>query len=172
MSDQSDWTVLATYDALYEAELAAGLLEGAGILTRIDQRGGVGIFGPGHEGRSVRGVALFLATVGVYGMVALAVNSRMHEIGVRRAVGASSREVIGRLLAFGLSPVVPGVVFGLGGALATTRMLEGLLYEVSPTDPGTLVAASLLLVLVAAAACILAARRALGIDPVAVLRAE
>ena len=63
MSSQSEWTILATYEALYEAELAAGRLESAGILAGIDQRGGVGIFGPGHEGRSVRGVALLVPTV-------------------------------------------------------------------------------------------------------------
>lgn len=60
MNSESDWQVVATYDALYEAELAAGRLESAGVLARIDQRGGVGIFGPGHEGRTVRGVALLV----------------------------------------------------------------------------------------------------------------
>lgn len=60
MSGEPDWRIVATYDALYEAELAAGRLESAGLLARIDQRGGVGIFGPGHEGRTVRGVALLV----------------------------------------------------------------------------------------------------------------
>ena len=118
------------------------------------------------------GIALLLAALGVYGMVALAVNARMHEIGVRRAVGAPAREIITRLLAFGLGPVLVGVLFGVGGALATTKMLQGMLYDVSPTDPGTLAAVALLLVFVAAAASLLAARRALRIDPVAVLRVE
>lgn len=62
MSEVSDWTVVSSYGALYEAEIAAGRLQSSGIPSRIDQRGGVGIFGPGHEGRTVRGVALLVPT--------------------------------------------------------------------------------------------------------------
>ena len=60
MDEKAEWQVVATYGALYEAELAAGRLESAGIPSRIDQQGGVGIFGPGHEGLTVRGVALLV----------------------------------------------------------------------------------------------------------------
>jgi len=63
MDTDSDWQLVATFGALYEAELAAGRLESAGIPARIDQQGGIGIFGPGHEGQTVRGVALLVPAV-------------------------------------------------------------------------------------------------------------
>ena len=60
MTDTDTWEVVATYGALYEAEMAAGRLQSAGIPSRIDQRGAVGLFGPGHQGRSIRGIALLV----------------------------------------------------------------------------------------------------------------
>jgi putative ABC transport system permease protein len=115
-------------------------------------------------------VALLLAVVGVFGVLSYTVNQQATELGIRMALGASARNVKLLVLAQGATPVLAGIAAGIGGALALTRFTESLLFGVTPTDPATFVAVSLLLVLVAAIASYIPARRATRVDPVRVLR--
>jgi putative ABC transport system permease protein len=118
------------------------------------------------------GAALLLAVVGIFGLVSYAVSQRTAEIGVRMALGAGRREVWRLFVGEGMKPVLVGTALGLAGAVALTRALAGLLFEVSPTDPATFGAVAVLLATVALIACWLPARRAVRVDPVAALRAE
>jgi ABC-type antimicrobial peptide transport system permease subunit len=117
-------------------------------------------------------IALALAAVGLYGVLAYAVTQRQRELGVRRAVGASDGAVLRLVLGSGIRLITVGLVVGLAGALLTTRFLGGLLFQVSPTDPMTLGATATIVALVAFAACWLPARRALRVDPVIALRGD
>jgi len=117
-------------------------------------------------------VALVLASVGVYGVVAYFVAQRTHEIGIRVALGASSRDVMGMVMRQGTAMTITGLVFGLGGATFTTRYLATLLYGIGPTDPLTLGAAAVMLGAVALAACYIPARRAMRVDLMVALRHE
>src|SRR5439155_21667751 len=101
------------------------------------------------------GLALVLALVGIYGVLSWAVNERTREIGIRLAIGAQRRDVLGMMLKRGMRWVAVGGLIGLIGACALTRILRGLLYEVSPTDPFTLVAVTLLIACVAVLTCYL-----------------
>jgi predicted permease len=116
--------------------------------------------------------ALGLAALGLYGVMAFGVNQRRGEIGLRLALGADRAAVIGLVLRQGLTPVVVGLGAGLAGALVLTRAMRGLLYEVTPFDPWTFAAVSLLLATVAALACYVPARRAAAVDPLIALRSE
>src|SRR5437870_10827564 len=118
------------------------------------------------------GLALVLALVGIYGVLSWVVNERTREIGIRLALGAQRREVLGMILIRGMRSVAVGGLIGLAGACALTRFLRSLLYEVSPNDPFTLAAVVLLLVIVALADCWLPARRASKVDPMEALRYE
>jgi putative ABC transport system permease protein len=115
-------------------------------------------------------LALLLGTIGMYGVLSYAVAQRRREIGIRIALGAKPGEVMGVVMRQALLLTVLGVVIGTGGALALTRLLGALLYEVSPTDPITYVAVAVLLTLVAALAAWMPAWRATRIDPLVVLR--
>jgi len=117
-------------------------------------------------------VALALAAVGLYGVVAHSVTERRHEIGVRMALGAANRQVLGLVVRQGLATAVVGVALGLAAALALGRTLRSLLFEVSAGDPATLAGVALMLVAVSALACYLPARRAVRVDPTRALRAE
>jgi predicted permease len=117
-------------------------------------------------------VAVLLAGIGVYGTLAYAVSRRTHEIGIRMALGARSRDVLRAVLRQGVTLAVIGLVLGLAGALAATRILRSRLYDISPTDPLTFVCVGALLVGVALLACYLPARRAARIDPMVALRYE
>ena len=117
-------------------------------------------------------VALGLATIGIYGLLSHAVAQRTHEIGIRMALGARRRDVLTLVVLSGMGLTSLGVVLGLAGALALTRLMAGLLYGISPTDPLTLGAVSLLLGMVALMACVIPARRATRIDPMSALRCE
>jgi putative ABC transport system permease protein len=119
---------------------------------------------------SFAALALVLGTIGMYGVLSYAVAQRRREIGIRIALGAKPGEVMGAVLRQALTLTVLGVVIGAAAALALTRLLDALLYEVSPTDPLTYVAVALLLTAVAALAAWMPARRATRIDPLAVLR--
>jgi putative ABC transport system permease protein len=116
------------------------------------------------------GVALLLAAVGLYGVIAYAVAQRAAEIGIRRALGAQTKDVLLLIIGQGLRLTIAGVLLGVGGALALTPLMHKLLFEVKEADPGTFVAIIVLLVVVALIASYLPARRATRIDPVKVLR--
>jgi putative ABC transport system permease protein len=118
------------------------------------------------------GLSLLLAAIGVFGVNAYAVSQRTHEFGVRMALGADNRRVLGLVLRQGLLTCAIGAAIGLAVSLATTKLLRTLLYQVTPYDPGTISAVTLVLLTVTGVACYLPARRATRIDPVAALRGE
>lgn len=118
------------------------------------------------------GLALLLATVGLYGVMGYSVARRTHEIGIRMALGATRRDVLGLVLKDGLVLVGLGVAGGLAGAWFATRLLAGFLYDISTTDPLTFVAISLLLTGVALGASFVPAHRATRVDPLVALRYE
>jgi putative ABC transport system permease protein len=117
-------------------------------------------------------LALTLAAVGVYSVIAYAVAQRTREIGVRIAVGARVRDVVGLVLRSGLRLALLGIGIGLVGAWAATRAMGGMLYGVAPTDASTLVAVALLLLAIALLACWFPARHAARVDPIEALRCE
>ncbi len=117
-------------------------------------------------------VALLLAVLGLYGLLAYAVSRRTREIGVRVAVGARPGDVRRLVMREGLGLTVAGIFLGLLAAAASVRLLGALLYEVRPTDPLTFAVAPLLLLAIAAAACLVPARRAIRVDAVVALRTE
>lgn len=116
--------------------------------------------------------ALALTAVGLYGVVGYAAAQRTREIGIRMALGANARNVLGLILRQGMVPAVVGLVVGLVGSLALTRLLASQLYEVKPTDPATFLGVALFLLSVAMFACWLPARRAAKVDPMVALRHE
>ncbi len=116
--------------------------------------------------------ALFLAAVGIYGVVAHMTVQRTKEIGIRMALGADARRVVTTVLADGLRPVAVGVVVGFAGAAALARFLSSVLYQVTPHDPMTFACAVLVLAAIAAAACWAPARRTAMVDPQEALREE
>jgi putative ABC transport system permease protein len=116
--------------------------------------------------------ALLLATAGVFGVMAYSVSRRTREIGVRVALGAASRDVLKLVLGQGLRTVLVGVAIGIAGSLALTRTVASLLFGVTPTDPLTFTAVTLLLVGAALFACYIPARRATKVDPMVALRHE
>jgi putative ABC transport system permease protein len=117
-------------------------------------------------------VALALAAVGVYGVIAYSVAERTHEIGVRVALGASPSDVAGMVMSQGTVMTAAGLGLGLAGAWFATRYMASLLYGITPGDPMTLGGAAVVLGVVALAACYLPARRAMHVDPMVALRHE
>ena len=114
--------------------------------------------------------ALMLAVLGIYGLLAYIVSRRSNEMAIRVAVGARSRNILQLVIGEGIRLSATGIVLGLLGTVVLTRLMRSLLFEVSPTDPVTLVSVALLLLFVAWAACYIPARRAARTDPIAVLR--
>ncbi len=117
-------------------------------------------------------LALILATVGIYGMMAYRVGQRMHEIGIYIALGAQRRDVLRLVLSDGAKLAFFGIAMGIAGAIALTRVMTSLLFEVKPTDPETFAVVATLLAIVALAACYVPTRRAMRVDPVVALRYE
>jgi putative ABC transport system permease protein len=117
-------------------------------------------------------VALVLAAIGLYAVVAHSVSQRTQEIGVRIAIGAAARDIRGLVFRDGMTPVALGMVAGLAASLASNRLLQSQLVGVSPFDPATMVSALLLLLVVALMACGVPARRAIRVNPVVALRQE
>jgi putative ABC transport system permease protein len=117
-------------------------------------------------------VALVLSSVGLYGVMAYAVSQRTQEIGVRMALGGTGRQISWLVLKRGLFQVAIGLTLGLAGALALSQVLRTVLVQTSPTDPITYAAITFILTAVSVAACLVPARRATRVDPLAALRAE
>jgi ABC-type antimicrobial peptide transport system permease subunit len=115
-------------------------------------------------------VALALAAVGIYGVLAYLVSQRTQEIGIRLAIGADRSQVLGMVLRQGLSLAAVGIGVGLIGAFALTRLMQSLLYEVSPNDPVTFVAVAAAVLVVGLAASFLPARRATRVSPTIAMR--
>jgi putative ABC transport system permease protein len=118
------------------------------------------------------GVALLMAMVGFYGLMAYSVKQRTGEIGVRMALGASRTQTLGMILRDGLQLVATGLIFGLAGALTLTRLLASFLYGVQPVDPLTFIVVPSLLLVVTMAACVVPGWKAAGVDPIQALRCE
>ena len=118
------------------------------------------------------GVAVALAMIGIYGVISYVVNQGTREIGIRLALGATPRAILRLVIGRGMALAIPGVLIGLLGSLAFTRMMRGLLFGVSPRDPLTFVAIPVLLVLVALLASYIPAQRATRVDPTVSLHSE
>jgi len=118
------------------------------------------------------GLALLLACIGIYGLMAYSVAQRTREIGIRMALGAEPAQVMRQILQHGLSLALAAVAIGITASLALTRVMSSLLFGVSPTDPVTFTGVAVLLVVVSLAACYVPARRAMRVDPVTALRSE
>ena len=117
-------------------------------------------------------IALLLAAIGLYAVIAHSVSRATQEIGVRIALGATSRDIRFLVLRQGMLPVVMGLGLGLVASLAFNRLLQSQLFSVSSTDPATYAVTSIVLIAVALLACLIPARRAMRVDPVVALRHE
>jgi putative ABC transport system permease protein len=116
-------------------------------------------------------VALLLAAVGIYGVIAYSVTQRTQELGIRRALGAQQTDILWLVIAQGLGLALAGIAIGIAGSLALTRLMKDLLFQVSPTDPATFCSIAILFVTVALAASLIPAWRATRVDPMSALRA-
>jgi putative ABC transport system permease protein len=117
-------------------------------------------------------LALLLAGIGTYGVLSYLVTERRREIGIRMALGAKREAVLGSVMAYGLQLTAVGLAVGLASALALTRLMETLLFDVRPTDPATLVSVAVVITVVAIGACLVPAYRATRLDPLAALRED
>jgi putative ABC transport system permease protein len=118
------------------------------------------------------GLALVIAAFGIGGILALSVNQRLNEIGIRVALGAKPGDLLAMILRQGMTLVVIGLAIGFVSAMGLTRLMKTLLFEVQPTDPITFAGVSLVLATAALVASYVPARRALRIDPLRALRSE
>jgi putative ABC transport system permease protein len=117
-------------------------------------------------------IAMVLAMVGVYSVLSYTVAQRSHELGLRMALGAQSRDVMTLVLMHGMKLTLIGTAIGLGSAIALTRLMKSLLFEIGATDPVTFAVVTVLLMGVGLVACLIPARRATRVDPMVALRYE
>jgi ABC-type antimicrobial peptide transport system permease subunit len=117
-------------------------------------------------------LALVLATVGIYSVLAYTVRQRVREIGIRLALGAPVKGLLGMIVVEGLKPTLIGIVIGLGLAAALVRVMATLLFGVSQHDPGTFSSVALIMIVVGVVATLIPAYRATRVDPIVTLRAE
>jgi len=117
-------------------------------------------------------LGFILAIIGIYGVISYSVVQQTHEIGVRMALGAQRGDILHRILREGMLLAITGIAIGISGALALTRVLRSMLFEIEPTDPVTFVGVAIFLMIAALAACYLPARRATKVDPMVALRHE
>jgi putative ABC transport system permease protein len=118
------------------------------------------------------GIALLLASIGLYTVIAQSVSQRTQEIGVRIAIGATSQDIVQLIFREGLLPLGIGLAVGLVASIAVNRLLVSILIGISPSDPLTLFGASLILVFAAMLGCLIPAMRAVRVDPIVALRCE
>jgi len=144
---------VATMDDLLAGETAGQRFETAGV----------GLFAA---------LALMLAGVGIYGVISYMVSQRTREIGIRMALGAQRDDVLRMVIRDGMFMAGTGMAVGIGGALALTQLLRSLLFQITPTDPATYSAVTVILVTVALSACYIPTRRAMRVDPIVALRYE
>jgi predicted permease len=117
-------------------------------------------------------IALLLASIGLYTVIAHAVSQRAQEIGIRMAIGATARDILRLVFAQGMLPLGIGLAIGLAASLGINRLLQSMLVSISPWDPITLIAASAVLIVAAMLGCVIPARRAMRVDPAVALRYE
>ena len=117
-------------------------------------------------------IALVLASVGTYGVLAYQITERTREFGVRMALGARAADILRMVIREGMTPAIAGVLIGLGGATLLTRLLGSLLFETEPLDATTFAGTATVLLLAALTACCVPARRATRVDPSTALRTE
>jgi len=145
-------------DARTMQDAVSGSISGARSVTTV-----LGLFAA---------VAIALAALGLYGVLAYFVSRRVHEIGIRVALGATAGNVLRLVVRRGLTLVAAGAVLGIVGAVGATRLVEGMLFQTSATDPFTFAGVTGFFLVVALGACLLPAWKALRVDPVEAFRAE
>jgi putative ABC transport system permease protein len=150
--------------AIYDVRTMERLIhDSTGVLLARLLAGALGLFGA---------IALLLAAIGLYGVISYSVQQRTYEIGVRAALGADTTKVLQMVLRQGMVLVALGLLIGLAGSFAATRVMTGVLFGVAPTDPLSFAGMSLVLRAVSFIATVIPARRAAKIDPIPALRSE
>jgi putative ABC transport system permease protein len=157
--------------AFAEVDDSVAVIDIMPMQTRLSLQAGSEEFGMRLLG-IFAGLGMFLAAIGVYGVIAYAVEQRTHEFGVRTTLGAKESDILRLVLREGLLVILIGLGMGIGGAYGATRLIANQLYGVKPMDPMTIAAVASVLILVAFLACYIPGRRATKLDPLTALRME